>query len=85
MSEEEYVPGEEVTAQARSKKTSKDVVLSVRMPIELLAELEAVANREDKPLSRVVRAALRRGLHPIPQPQITTTGAPVTVVWGSVQ
>lgn len=64
MDEEEYVLGEDVTHLAQSPNAGESVVLSVRVDLTLLAEIERIANAEDRSLSFVIRRALRNQLLP---------------------
>ena len=62
---DEYVLGQDVTSVAESKSRVASAVLSVRLPVEELAAIEAVARRTGKNLSQVVREAVRNCVHTI--------------------
>ena len=60
--DEDYVLGEDVTSLAKSKAKHGTVVLSVRLSVDEVAELEAVSDATRKTLSQVVREALKEYL-----------------------
>lgn len=57
---EDYVLGREVTTRARSAEGRTTSIVSVRLSDEEMDALCAIAEREDKSLSQVVRDAIRR-------------------------
>ena len=56
---EDYVLGRDVTKRARSVENRTTSIVSVRLSAEEMDALCAIAEREDKSLSQVVRDAVR--------------------------
>jgi len=91
---EEYVLGEDVTSQAAAKARKGTMVLSVRLPIDEFAEIDAASREAGKIPSQIVRDAIREYLHhaKYSQPTITisldggttlATGAPTLLARAS--
>ena len=71
--QEEYVLGEDVTAQAAAKASKGTAVLSVRLPIEDLATLESLSRVTGRTTSQLVREALTSYLQTRLQPNFVFT------------
>jgi hypothetical protein len=75
MEADEFVLGEEVTQAARGKPRRETAVLSVRLSVEEIAELEALSRASGKSMSQILREALLSYVHqggPV-QPTITVS------------
>jgi hypothetical protein len=75
MNADEFVLGEDVTEAARPRGRKESAVLSVRLPIEEIAEVEALSRAANKSMSQLVREALQayRALIERSQPTITVS------------
>src|SRR4051812_40294927 len=73
--DEAYALGEDVTALVAGKRKEATAVLSVRLPAEELAEIEAASLSTGKTLSQLVREAVRSYMHAArySQPVITVS------------
>lgn len=78
--------GEEVTAQAKGR-SRRDAVVSVRLPIEEFAALEAECSATGKTMSQLIREALSERTHARRRgdPSITVFFGGVTTSFGSTE
>ncbi len=81
---EEFILGEDVTGQAKSKSRGGTAVIAVRLSLEELAQVESISRETGRTVSHVVREAIRNWLRfeVSGQPTVTVTyeGGPTTTV-----
>ena len=56
-----------------STTTQKSTILTLRLPHELYAQCKTVADKEEIPVSYVIRRAIRAGLKLDQKPQVKST------------
>ena len=70
---EEFVLGEDVTALAGPKSRGGTAVLSIRLPLEEVSEIESISRATGKTVSHVIREAIKTWLHFTAYTQPTVT------------